>query len=131
MAVPRREPTLSYSNTQNPISEGPGRSAPSIPDSGPRAWQVEILPGVEVTYCVDGFVNLGVPMGTEAYVQHQLNKQLGEQAVTMRLSSRVTCGVGSALALILQRGCRDCFGRGELSLLNVQSSPWVGIHGCR
>ena len=53
-------------------------------DSGPRAWQVEILPGVEVTYCVDGFVNLGVPMGTEAYVQHQLNKQLGEQAVTMR-----------------------------------------------
>ena len=43
-------------------NNGQWTSATSIPDSGPRAWQVEILPGVEVTYCVDGFVNLGVPM---------------------------------------------------------------------
>ena len=42
------------------------------------------------------------------------------------VSSRVTCGVGSALALILQRGCRDCFGRGELQLAEctVQPAGW-------
>ena len=48
--------------------------------NGPRAWKVEILPGVLVNYAVDGIVNLGVPMGTPAYVQHKLQSQLLEHA---------------------------------------------------
>ena len=55
-----------------------------IPDSGPRAWSVELLPGVQVPYAAAGLVNLGVPIGTDAYVQYQLGKQLDEQAETMR-----------------------------------------------
>ena len=43
--------------------------------------KVEILPGVLVNYGVDGLVNLGVPMGTPAYVQYKEMQHLGHGGV--------------------------------------------------
>ena len=54
-------------------------------DAKPRSWQVELLPGVMVTYAADGVINLGVPIGRPQYVQWQLERQLREQAECMRL----------------------------------------------